>query len=81
MCAIPAFQAVALGARDSGQGAYLPYPLGKQSSLAIETPVYLGGVVPATAAARRASFVGWVGTVIDPTVVLDRALQGAPGTR
>ncbi len=78
VCAIPAFQAVALGARDSGQGAYLPYSLGNQSSLAIETPVYLGGVVPSTVAARRASFVGWVGTVIDPTVVLDRALQADP---
>jgi len=78
VCGIPAFQTIALGARDSGQGAYVPYPVGKQTWLAIETPMYRGEVVPGTATARRNSFAGWVGTVIDPTVVLDRALQGDP---
>jgi hypothetical protein len=51
----------ALAGRDSGQGAYLPITFGKVTSLAIETPVYRGGAVPVTVAARRAEFVGWIG--------------------
>jgi len=79
VCAVAAFQAVALGARDSGEGAYVPYQVGKQTWLAVETPIYRGGQAPAGVAARRAAFAGWVGTVINPTVMLDQALQGHVG--
>jgi len=47
--------------------------------LAIETPFYAANGVPPTVAARRASFIGWVGTAIEPAVVLDGALRGHPG--
>jgi diguanylate cyclase (GGDEF)-like protein len=48
--------------------------------LGIETPLYRGGgAVPATAAARRAAFLGWTGLVVLPEVLLNSALQGHPG--
>jgi diguanylate cyclase (GGDEF)-like protein len=74
-----ALRGAALAARDSGQGAYLPYPIANQTLLLIETPIYVGGVVPATVDTRRAAFAGWVGTAVVPAVILDRALQDHPG--
>jgi diguanylate cyclase (GGDEF)-like protein len=69
-----------LAARDTGVGTYQPYQLGSQTSLGIETPIYAGGTVPNTIAARRVAFAGWVGTLTDPSVLLRRALQGYPNT-
>ena len=69
-----------LATRTSGQGVYQPTKLGKVNVLGVQTPVYQGGVVPTTEAARIAAFVGWVGTVVDPQVLLARALQGHAGT-
>jgi diguanylate cyclase (GGDEF)-like protein len=68
--------------RGSGRGydyAISVPELGKTPLLAIETPLYLGGRVPATVSERRHAFVGWTGTVIVPQVLLDSALQGHPG--
>ncbi|HUF02415.1 MAG TPA: EAL domain-containing protein [Gaiellaceae bacterium] len=78
LCAI-GLGALLLAARDSGRGTYLPLPIGDDAWLAVQTPIYAGGGVPATVAARRATFAGWVGTVTDPQVILLRALQGYPG--
>ncbi len=66
--------------RSSGQGIYQPTTVGNLTVLGVQSPVYEGGVVPATEAARLASFIGWVGTVVDPQVLLARALQDHPGT-
>ena len=44
-----------------------------------ETPIYTGGVVPATVEERHAAFAGWVGTGIVPEVLLHRALGDRPG--
>ena len=79
VCADPAIRAELLAARDSGRGAYLPYPSEGQTWLAVETPIYRGGVTPTTVGARRAAFVGLVGTQLDPTVLLDRAVLDQPG--
>jgi diguanylate cyclase (GGDEF)-like protein len=68
-----------LTARDSGQTEYLPYNLGRAGMvLVVETPVYRGGVVPRTLAARRRAFLGNFGTTVVPRVVLDTALRGHP---
>jgi len=67
-----------LAARDTGVGTYQPYQLGNETSLRIETPIYAGGSVPGTTAARQAAFVGWVATLINPSVLLARALPGYP---
>ena len=53
LCADPMSKADLLAARDSGQGNYLPYPSGGQTWLAVQTPIYRGGITPATVAARR----------------------------
>jgi diguanylate cyclase (GGDEF)-like protein len=65
-----------VGARDSGQDSYRPYNFGNQPWLGIEAPIYAGGQTPTTLAARRASLIGVVGILVDPTVLLTRALQG-----
>ncbi len=68
-------------ARDSGQGAYLPYGKGKSAGLILGTPVYQGSSLPTTVQARHDAFIGWVGTEIVPSVVLDSALAGYPKDR
>ncbi|MCW2525061.1 MAG: hypothetical protein JWO63_3396 [Frankiales bacterium] len=68
-----------LAARDTGTGAYLPYNTGQENLLGVQTPVYRGGAVPATVAARRGAFLGWVGTEVNPTVLLSQALAGHTG--
>jgi diguanylate cyclase (GGDEF)-like protein len=68
--------------RGSGQGydfAVSARALSKTPLLAIETPLYRGGGVPATVAKRRAAFLGWTGIVVVPNVLLESALQGHPG--
>ena len=67
-----------IAARDSGQSSYLPFAEGSTTTLAVQTPVYSGGVVPATVSARRSSFLGWLGESLVPRVVLTAALQGHP---
>jgi diguanylate cyclase (GGDEF)-like protein len=71
---------VLLASRDSGLGSYQPFQVGDESYLGIETPVYSGGITPSTTQARRASFIGWVGTLTAPTILLARALSNFPGT-
>ena len=66
-------------ARDTGQGAYLPYGTGKGAGLVLGTPVYRGSSLPTTVQARHNAFIGWVGTEIAPNVVLESALDGYPG--
>jgi diguanylate cyclase (GGDEF)-like protein len=69
-----------LKARDSGVGAYLPYGTGKYEELVVGTPVYSTGAVPTTMKARRASFIGWIGTQVIPSVLLATALANHPRT-
>jgi diguanylate cyclase (GGDEF)-like protein len=69
-----------LKARDSGQGAYLPYGSGKSEELVIGTPIYSDAVVPGTVQARRAAFIGWTGTLIVPEVLLSTAVANHPET-
>jgi diguanylate cyclase (GGDEF)-like protein len=68
--------------RVSGQGydtAISVPTLSKTPLLNIDTPLYRGGGIPATAAERRATFLGWTGIVLVPEVLLDSALDGHPG--
>jgi diguanylate cyclase (GGDEF)-like protein len=69
-----------LATRDAGRSSYVPYRTGKQTYLVLGTPVYQGGVVPATVAARRAAFVGWTGTEVRWSSILADAVSGHPGT-
>ncbi|HEV3046690.1 MAG TPA: EAL domain-containing protein [Solirubrobacteraceae bacterium] len=67
------------GARETGQTTYAPVQGRLGAALGIETPVYAGGQTPATPAARRRAFLGWIGELVAPSVVLTRALAGHPG--
>jgi len=69
-----------LKARDSGQGAYLPYRAGTQTELGVGIPIYAGGSVPTTVQARRVAFIGWTGVQVLPNVLLATALDGHPNT-
>jgi diguanylate cyclase (GGDEF)-like protein len=68
-----------LASRDSGASAYQPLP-GSITLLSVMAPVYRGGRIPSTIAARESQFLGWVGLALVPNVLLDQALAGAPGT-
>ncbi len=67
-------------ARDTGLSAYLPYGTGKNTELVVGTPVYRGGVTPSTVQARREEFLGWTGTSIKPSMILEAALINHPST-
>jgi len=67
-------------ARDEGITNYAPVVDGSGTSLGVQTPVYRGGRVPATIAGRRREFIGWLGELLVPNVVLDSALAGHPNT-
>ncbi len=67
-----------IAARDSGKATYAPVLDGNKNELGVQTPVYAGGGVPTTVTARRRAFVGWLGELLEPGVVLARALQTHP---
>ncbi len=62
--------------RDSGLASYEPVMDGATTTLGVETPIYRGGRLPSTVAARRRAFVGWLGELLLPNVVLKTALEG-----
>ena len=80
LCGVEPLRSQVLSARDSGLLSYLPYQVGTTTTLGVFGPVYRGGTTPATVAGRRTALLGWVGMTVVPRVVLDRALQGFPGT-
>jgi diguanylate cyclase (GGDEF)-like protein len=65
-----------LATRGSGQANLEPLTVGSMTSLLLGVPVYRGGAVPTTTAARRAAFIGWVAMNLVPGVVLTTALAG-----
>ena len=67
-----------MSGRDSGTASYAPFQTGSTTTLGVSTPVYRGGVAPSTVAARRRDFVGWLGELLVPQVILARALEGHP---
>jgi diguanylate cyclase (GGDEF)-like protein len=75
-----AFSDPLIQARDTGQSSYAPFKVGATTTLGVQTPVYRGGRVPATVAARRRAFIGWLGELLEPNVLLTSALQGHPNT-
>jgi diguanylate cyclase (GGDEF)-like protein len=66
---------------DLAGSTYIPYKLGKKGYLAVEAPVYSGGVIPTNALARSESALGLVGLTTLPSFDLAQALSGHPGTR
>jgi diguanylate cyclase (GGDEF)-like protein len=64
--------------RDVGTAVYVPFPLGSEQALAVETPVYRAHARLATEGARRRAFIGWLGELLTPKLVLARAIAGHP---
>ncbi len=64
--------------RDAGAPNYAPVTVAGKTTLGVDTPVYSTGVPPSTLAARRHAFLGWLGELLAPKVVIDRALEGHP---
>ena len=69
-----------LHARSSGQSAVLPYTFNGQQVLGLETPIYRGGGIPSTVAARDHSFLEIIGLLLVPHTFLTSALLGHPDT-
>jgi len=69
-----------LASRDSGRDALEPLKVGNTTTLSLVLPVYQGGSMPTTVAARRAAFVGWIGMSLVPDVIFDTALSGHANT-
>jgi diguanylate cyclase (GGDEF)-like protein len=69
-----------LRAEDSGEGSYVPFGSGAGEELVVGTPIYSTGFVPKTEQARKAAFVGWIGTQVYPRVILASALEDHPKT-
>ncbi|HEX7526834.1 MAG TPA: CHASE domain-containing protein [Gaiellaceae bacterium] len=80
LCGVEPLRSQVLSARDSGLLSYLPYDTGTTQTLGVLGPVYRGGTTPGTVAGRRSALLGWVAMTVVPRVLLDRALQGEPGT-
>jgi len=79
-CAAPDVAASIVRARDTGQSSYEPIvDANGLTRLGAQVPIYLGGAVPTTQAARRAGFVGVLGMTLDQTAVLERALTDHRG--
>jgi diguanylate cyclase (GGDEF)-like protein len=64
--------------RETGMASYAPFVAAGNSALAVETPVYTGGTTPTTVPGRKRAFLGWLGELLVPKVVLARALEGHP---
>jgi diguanylate cyclase (GGDEF)-like protein len=79
-CSIKSVSRGLLSGQDSGQGTYAVYTIDKQTLLTNQSPVYRDGMPLATVPERQAAILGWIGTVLEPNVVLGQALHGHPGT-
>jgi diguanylate cyclase (GGDEF)-like protein len=65
--------------RETALTSYAPVAVGGTTLLGVETPVFRGGVALNTAKARRRAFIGWLGELLAPSIVLKSALQGHSG--
>ncbi|HTQ69810.1 MAG TPA: sensor domain-containing diguanylate cyclase [Solirubrobacteraceae bacterium] len=64
--------------RDVGTTNYAPITVAGKTTLGVATPVYGTGAPPTTVAGRRRAFMGWLGELLVPNVVIARALEGHP---
>jgi diguanylate cyclase (GGDEF)-like protein len=67
-------------ARLSGRASYAPFRVAGTTALGVQTPVYRGGIVPASEAGRQRAFIGWLGERLEPKVLLSTALANRSGT-
>ncbi len=73
----PVLLAIRAAGRTLASATRLPNGL---AALGLATPIYRGGVVPATVSARERLFLGWTGVAVLPHVLLGEALRGRRDT-
>ena len=66
--------------RDSGRLLVSAIDLQGASDMGLASPIYRGGGVPATIAARQRNFLGWTAVGVEPAVLLAVALFHHPDT-
>jgi diguanylate cyclase (GGDEF)-like protein len=71
---------IMLASRDSGVANFEALSVRSIPTIEIAVPVYRGGSVPVTVAARQRTFIGWVDMNLVPGVVLADILKGRPST-
>jgi diguanylate cyclase (GGDEF)-like protein len=69
-----------LASRESGNESLEPLTVRRVTTLSLVVPTYRGGLVPTTVPARLATFIGWVGMSLVPSVILDTALSAHSNT-
>jgi diguanylate cyclase (GGDEF)-like protein len=78
-CADPVAAARIMSTRDSGLGTYDPVPEQFGGGLSVQFPIYSNPNDPDTVAARQEGYVGQLAVQLDPSLLLERALQGRVG--
>jgi diguanylate cyclase (GGDEF)-like protein len=74
-----AVSGLGMTARDSGVSTYTPVTLGADTFLSVSVPVYRAGVLPVSVSDHRRAFIGWVGMLSTPHLVLEQAARSYPG--
>ncbi len=64
--------------RNTGVPNYAPITLAGRTTLGVSTPVYSTGTPPSTVVGQRRAFLGWLGELLAPAVVIGRALERTP---
>ncbi len=70
---------LSLTARDSGVSTYTPITIGADTLLSVNVPVYRAGVPLVSVEDHRRAFIGWIGTMSTPQIVLEQAARAHPG--
>ncbi len=65
--------------RDSGATSYAFVSVARRPRLVAEVPLYRGNATPRDRRQRTAAFVGWLHELLEPGVLLQQSLRGAPG--
>jgi diguanylate cyclase (GGDEF)-like protein len=71
---------LSMAARDSGVSTYLPIRSGSVDYLSVNVPVYRAGSRLISVEDHRRAFIGWVGTISTPQLVLERTARSHPGS-
>lgn len=66
--------------RNSGKSTVLPHNNQGVQTIALETPIYRGGVIPSNVEARQDAFVEIIGLDLVPKIILQTALKGHANT-
>jgi diguanylate cyclase (GGDEF)-like protein len=70
---------LSLTARDSGVSTYTPITVGTDEFLSVNVPIYRADLPLESVEDHRQAFIGWVGTMSTPQLILEQAARAHPG--